>query len=351
MSAASPSQSGWGRVSWALVAEGAQLVFGLASFSLLALWMDVDQFGIYAAAVAYSTLAMTLGYLGSQQILMLDVAAGVSFPTVWKRTLSVVLIGSFTATALLVAGQPLILAGAGRWAFGAIVLAQTAVFGVIDFGVIAAQAHRDLRTAAVIRCVSGVLRLLSVGVFGLLGGSTFDEWAPLALLGWAVAALVVLDIVRRRYGAPFSVGRTSSKELARGRPFVFAASSQSVLDAADRPMLVAYGFEADAGRYATAYRFASLASLPLLALVRSTDADFYEDGAAGPDRAVNRARKMAPIAAAYGVLVAIVLFVGAPLIPAVLGDDYSESTQIIRALSVLPLIRGLQIFFANALTG
>ncbi len=338
-------------VPWALAAELAQLILGLAAFSLLAIRMDAEQFGIYSAAVAYATLGMTISYFGSQQILMLDNANGVVFAEVWARTLSVALAGSVLTSVVLTLAQPLLLPELDWRAFFAIILAQTALFGVIDLAVIAAQAHRSMITAALIRVVSGAARLLSVLAYGWAGTTTAAGWAPWAVLGWGVAAVGALVVVSRAFSAPFRLRRLDFDEVRRGAPFVFAASTTSVLDAADRPMLVRFGFSDDAGRYAAAFRVAALASIPFQAVVRSTDADFYEDGALGIERAVARAKRFTLVAVTYGVFAFAVLVIIAPLVPALLGADYEGAQNIVRALAALPLLRGAQIFFANSLTG
>jgi O-antigen/teichoic acid export membrane protein len=53
----------------------------------------------------------------------------------------------------------------------------------------------------------------------------------------------------------------------------------------------------------------------------------------------------------YGFLACIALFIGAPLLPKLLGAEYTRTTTALRWLSPLPLLKTLHYFVADSLTG
>jgi O-antigen/teichoic acid export membrane protein len=60
---------------------------------------------------------------------------------------------------------------------------------------------------------------------------------------------------------------------------------------------------------------------------------------------------MLPVASTMGLMAALGLCLGAPVVPLVLGDDYISSVNAIRWLALIPLIKSVQYFGADTLTG
>jgi O-antigen/teichoic acid export membrane protein len=103
----------------------------------------------------------------------------------------------------------------------------------------------------------------------------------------------------------------------------------------------------DAGNYASAYRVASLAYAPLNALVLIGLPQLVNRS--GRDETATRRTvvRLTLIGVVYGLAVCVLMQVVAPLIPVLLGHGYSAAVDILRWLSLLPLIRAVQYFVAN----
>jgi O-antigen/teichoic acid export membrane protein len=80
-------------------------------------------------------------------------------------------------------------------------------------------------------------------------------------------------------------------------------------------------------------------------------AEFFQQGAHGIEHTLRLARRLLLPSAAYSGLAFIALATGAPLIGHVLGDEFAETVEVIRLLAVIPLLRSMQVFVADALTG
>ena len=63
------------------------------------------------------------------------------------------------------------------------------------------------------------------------------------------------------------------------------------------------------------------------------------------------ARGLAVPGTVYGLFICAALFFGAPLVPAVLGDDYAEAISAIQAMAMVPLLRWFHYLAADSLTG
>jgi O-antigen/teichoic acid export membrane protein len=63
------------------------------------------------------------------------------------------------------------------------------------------------------------------------------------------------------------------------------------------------------------------------------------------------ARRLVPPAAAYAVAAALALVLLAPTVPWLLGPEYRNVVEVIRWLAVIPVLRALHYFAADALTG
>lgn len=336
---------------YAMGAEIAQLVLSLAAFFLLARALGVVAFGLYTAAVAHGLLAATIGYFGSQQLMMRDMARERPFAMIWSRLLTTVISGTVLFTLLLLLARDWLLGQVSPVTYVLLVVSQMLFFGLTDFAVLAAQAHKRLEVAVRVRLSTGVIRLLGVVVFVVIGNGTLDQWAWFGVVAWGTAAAASLLTVQRSFGASPTLGAVAAGDIRDGLPYTLMGGAGTLLDSMDKTMLPYYGFEEDAGVYAAGYRVAALAVVPVMALVRATDQDFFNAGARSLDEGYELAKRLVRPVIGFGVAAAIGLAVCAPIFQWLLRDDFAEMTSVIRWLAILPLIRGVSIFASNALTG
>ncbi len=336
---------------FAMGAEIAQLVLSMAAFFLLYKALGASAFGLYSAAIAHGLLAATIGYFGSQQLLMRDFALGRPFQVLWGRLLSTILAGTVIFTILLMTVRGWLLEQVSPVTYLLLVVSQMLLFGLTDFAVLASQAHRRLEVAMSVRLSTGLIRLVGVAVFFVVGNGTLDQWALFGLVAWGGAAAWSLVTVKRSFGAAPLLGRFTPQDIKDGLPYTLMGGAGTLLDSMDKTMLPKYGFEEEAGWYAAGYRIAALAVVPVMALVRATDQDFFSAGSNSLEDAFTLAKKLVRPVILFGIVAGIGLFVFAPIFPWILRDDTAEMDTVIRWLAVLPLIRGVSIFAANALTG
>lgn len=338
---------------WALVGEAATLLAGSGAFFLLVDRLGPLQAGYYGVITALAVFSVPLASVGVQSLLMREASQGIDFDESWSRSVAtIVLVGGLVTivTALLI--QPWLLPEVGQLPFALIFLTQAVLRAVVEFGVIAAQAHRRMQVGAGVRVLAGVAQLGAVSLFAAFGDATIRSWSLFAVSGMTVSAATSLVVVYRSFGATPWGTRPTAASLRDGVPYALGNSSARVLDSIDRPMLVRLGPTAtDAGFYNVGYRLIQMSMMPLAALVRASVADFFDAGLDGRKAALRVAQRLTVRAAAFGVAVGIGLFVFAPLVPWMLGEEWTEVVDVLRYLALLPLIKGVQVFPANALTG
>lgn len=339
---------------WAFAADGTQIVLTLAAFFWLSRFLGKSEFGLYSAAISICGLSALIGYMGAQQILMVDLSNGGSFAELWSRLVSTVLLGGTFVTLVLIGLQPLLLKDLSRLEVGAIALSQVVFFGFSEFALVAAQAQQRMSAAFAVRLSSGLIRLAAVALFVLFSEPKVSAWVWYALATWMVSGFFALLWVRLFFGSWPGWAPPDRDTVRRGVPFVVGGSTATILSVVDQPMLLNLGGPTGkeaTGIYAVGYKLAAFSAIPITALVRASDYDFYAVGGEGRKQARGLAIRMTALAASYGALAGIALFAISGFVDDILGEDYSDTQTVLRFLAPLAFIKALQIFPANALTG
>lgn len=336
---------------WGMAAEVGQLVVSLGIFVGLALVLDTAEFGRYSAVVAMSMIMANFAHAGGHVLMIRRVARGADLEPEWQRTVTTVVLGTLVGTALLLLLRPLFVSAVSVASFALITLAQTTFFWLAEAATQASQAMRKLQVGAQSKLTFAAARLLSLVGFTLFGDSTLASWAYWAVGGALVGSMGSVFIIERSFDVRTRFKAPSWADLRMGMPFVLSSTSDGVLDSIDKPLLTRYNFDQAAGFYSIGYRIATISVLPIMAMARATDAVFFEKGHRDPREALAFARKLTVRSASYGLTVGVALFLAAPLLPWVFGEKFEDVATVLRVISVLPLLRGIQMFPANALTG
>ena len=109
---------------------------------------------------------------------------------------------------------------------------------------------------------------------------------------------------------------------------------------------------ADTGIYGAAYRFIDVSMTPVRSLISAAYPRFFkigaEDGLSGTRK---YALKLISRSALYGIVIFLGLTVLSPVIALVLGQKYDAVVPAVRWLAIIPLLRCIHSFLADALTG
>ena len=245
--------------------------------------------------------------------------------SVLGTAIAVALVGqSLLVPAALVIGLDLLLAGLASLNFSNVF----AIDGVT--------------AAAKLRMVQPILRVL--GVVGLAAAGTVSI---LSLVGVNIVVsgimLLLSSAVIRRRQRPDWLGTRwlGRRELVRYSVYYSASmSTNAVQNEGEKFALATYRPAAEVGEYAAAYRVVQTSLLPMSALMAAASRWFMvKDDRVGAQRL--RTQRLSVVVAAYGIVVAAAILMGADIIQWVAGSEYTEVSTIAVWLMFFPLLHGL----------
>ncbi len=339
--------------SWALLGQFAGIAASLANFLLLARLIGPAEYGLVAGAWA---LVLALGPLltfGSERLLIRDVS-GSGLPPAQALTggIVTVLAGSAVAAVLIAVLHPVLLPQVPFVLLAALGVADIAAMGVYGCLLSTCLATDRARAGGVLATSVGVAKIGAVLTFSVVGGREAEQWA-LLYAGFAVGTVLMQVLwAYWRFGRPRLVGYRLGMRLREGTPYSLNQAAAVVLNDSDKILLVRSGYAVEAGLYSVASRLATTAYMPILAVLTATQPRFFALGSGGQvGGAVAFARRLVVPLTAYGIVVGLALVAFAPLIPVLVGDQYSGSVTLLMVLAVLPLFRVLSSVPGDVLTG
>jgi O-antigen/teichoic acid export membrane protein len=141
------------------------------------------------------------------------------------------------------------------------------------------------------------------------------------------------------------------RRIGEGVGFSFAGTTQATYNDVDKVMLSHYGLNRENGFYTLAYRVIDVATTPVVALDAAVLPRFFRLGEAQLPKVVRLAVRSAGASTLLGAGIAVVVLSIAPLIPRMVGHDFSGVVTALRWLCWIPLLRGIHRATGSALTG
>ncbi|SBT52719.1 Membrane protein involved in the export of O-antigen and teichoic acid [Micromonospora auratinigra] len=324
-------------------------------FVVLARTLGAAHYGASAAVLALVSMLLPFSSLGTILLLVRNVAQQPATAAVqWANCVTLVLVSGTTLAVLL--------ALAGRWvAPAATSVAVIAAVGITDLvlarvteaagAVFHAQEH--MHWSALVPVLLQAARLLGLAAL-VLGPWTVDltSWAVSYAVSTALVCLALTVLVLRRLGwSPPQLARYR-QEWRTGLLFSVGMASTTVYNDVDKAMLGRFATLEATGIYSAAYRVVDMSYAPVRSLLGAASPAMWRAGADGSVTAVAavaRARLLRP-AAAYCLLGTVGMFGAADLVPALLGDSFTESVPALRALSFLLIVKGCHYVIGDTLT-
>lgn len=337
---------------WTLIAEVVRFTTGIGVFLLVARSLGPVDYGVFVALGAITTVVGPFANVGSSMLLVQRVQRdGVDPIGAYRTAVTVVASGGIVATVVTALLTAAVLDTAPVVAIVAVAIGELIFAAVTSLCSYAAMALGDLRARTALVVGAGVLRLVAAAVFLVAGASSVASWAVLQAGASALAAVAALGWTHRAFGLRPGRGRVSRADLSEGWPYAASIAAFSAQDGLDKPLMVRAGWADDAGWYAAAYRVPALAFMPVQALLVATVDRSFRAGRTGLASSIRLARRLLVPALAYAVAAGAVIAVAAPVFRPVLGDDFAGAVEILRWMAFLPVLRTLQYFPANALSG
>jgi O-antigen/teichoic acid export membrane protein len=339
---------------WMFFGQGLRLVIQAAYFIEIARSLGASNYGAFIGVVALVGIAYPFGALGGGNLLVKNVARDRSlFAAYWGRALVVT---AACSSALLVVAL-----GVSRFVLPAsipmrlvLLVAGADLVGLNIIGICgqAFQAFERLNWTAMINVLISASRL--TGALILIGIHTHPsalQWGYVYFCSTVVVAITAWLLVRTKLGAPRFKWPHSAAEMREGFYFSSSLSAQTIYNDIDKTMLARLSTLDATGIYGAAYRLIDVSFAPISALLWSTYPNFFRAGAKGVASSFGYAKPLLLRALSYSGAVCVVILLAAGIVPYILGPEYARTTEALRWLAPLPVLRGLHYFLSDSLTG
>jgi O-antigen/teichoic acid export membrane protein len=354
------AKAGWvpGRLArnalWAMAGNVVRIGVQALYFVLVARALGPGHYGEFASAVAFVALFSAFAGLGTGFLLMQNVARDVSaVPHYWGRSLGIVVASGVVLTVLVVAVAPLVVAS---------VVPRSLVFVLAVTELLLApihlvcsfifQARERLAVTTLLQVGLAVFRLTAIVVmFALVPAPTASDLGWFYLAATAAAVLVSTAFVAREFGAPRWTRRGLADDVRQTLHFSSSSVAQYVTANVDKVLLARLASTEATGVYSVAQRVTEVATMPVMALLAAAMPRLFQQGRAGADASFALARRLLPALVAYAAVAGGALYLAAPWLPLLVGQNYGDSAIVLRLLAAMPLLLGLYAVAGDALSG
>jgi O-antigen/teichoic acid export membrane protein len=339
---------------WMSGGQGLRLLIQAVFFTVIARSLGVGNYGSFVGVVALVGILYPFGALGSGYLLIKSVALDKqTFSTAWGGALiTTTCCGAILITAVLLLSRFVLPAVIPLRLVLLVAIADILGLSLITIAGQAFQAFEQLKWTAAINVFLNASRLLgAVGLVIVHHHPSALQWGYVYLGCSAVAATAASGLVFARLGAPRLVLRRSLSEFREGFYFSISLSAQTVYNDIDKAMLVRLGTLDATGIYGAGYRLIDVSFAPVQALLYAAYPNFFRKGSAGISSSFSYAKPLLLRAMGYALLIGIGILLFAGIVPYVLGSEYARTTEVLRWLSPLPLLKAIHYFLSDTLTG
>lgn len=339
---------------WMFLGFGLRIVVQAGYFVFIARALGPHEYGEFVGVTALISIIAPFVSLGAGNLLIKNVSRNKKvFSEYWGNALIMSIVSGVILFALVLSVVRFILPHSIPWTLIALICcSDLLMLKCTEIAAQGFQAADDLRYTAQLSLLPYVLRLICAAIlFFVWHRTTALRWGWFYLASTFVSSLVALVVTSRKLGAPrVAMGRVR-RELLEGFYFGASLSAQTIYNDIDKTMLARLSTLDATGIYAAAYRIIDVAFAPVRSVLYATYTNFFREGQRGLASTYAYARRVLPKMIAYSGAVFVALFVTAPILPRVLGSEYSGAVEALRWLALLPLFKSMHYFLADSLTG
>jgi O-antigen/teichoic acid export membrane protein len=339
---------------WMLVGQGFKLLIQAAYFTVIARSLGAQNYGAFVGVVGLVGILMPFAAMGSGFLLIKNVSRD---KRQFRRNFGSALSTTILSSAFLFA----VLVGISHFLFPTkipmklIMMVGGSDLFCLSVATVCGQAFmafERMKWTALINVLLSAFRLAAAVILAAAKSKpTALDWGGFYLYSTAVVALLALILVVAKLGAPaFNLAR-SATEIREGFYFSVAQSAGTIYNDIDKAMLARLSTLEATGIYGAAYRLIDVSFTPVAAVLVAAYPNFFRVGLDGIPATLRYVRPLIMRALAYATFIAVAFLAGAGVVPLILGSEYRLTSEALRWLAVLPLLKAVHSFFADALTG
>jgi O-antigen/teichoic acid export membrane protein len=335
------------------IGQGVRLVIQAAYFVLIARSLGPDAYGAFVTVVAMAALLGPFSGLGSPNLFIKNVRSGKrEAATCWGNGILITMISGTLLSGL----------GAGlSWVLGlktppfvimTVCISDLVLVKVIDLAAFGFTALDQMTQTSIQSVVVSLLRLGGIATLIVAAHPvTLDRWVVAYLLTSLLGTAYAVVKGWQLWGRPATDLQALREDVTEGVFFSIAGSAATVYNDIDKIMLSRLADLAATGVYGAAYRVIDVTMTPVRSLAAAAYPQFFRKGAGGMAATYRYALSLIAKTALYGLLASAGLWLLAPVLPHVLGSSYDSVVPAVRWLALIPLLRCVHSFLADALSG
>jgi O-antigen/teichoic acid export membrane protein len=338
---------------WVMLGNGLRLIIQAAYFVIIARSLGPEQYGAFVAVVAIAAILSPFVGLGTSNLIIRNVVRDrATFSTSWGNGLFVTLASGFCGLALISSCR-FLLPRSIPWTVLLLVASSDLILGrLTDLCAFAFGALENFRALAQINVYSSLARLIGLLILvSIIHHPTAEQWAIVYLITTAAVSVGAVAAVFTNLGRPSLALPQLRRDLLEGFYYSAGQSAQSVYNDIDKTMLARLGDLSATGIYGAAYRLIDVSLVPVRSVLSAAYPGCFRAGQEGVSGSVKYMKRLLPKPVGFAVIVVMSLFLCAPVLPQILGKEYTNTVAALRWLALLPLLKTFHFFFADALTG
>jgi O-antigen/teichoic acid export membrane protein len=319
---------------------------------LVSRWLGAAGYGAFSGVIAMAALLGGLSGWGASHVLTQRVSSGEqSLPEAWEETFArIVISGALLSGVFTFLPALLGLDWIGRRDLLLVGVSELILFPVAQASVSAAlvAGRRYLASVALFAIPLG--RLMVVAWVAISDAPPTMGWIACAhAIGSFAGAMVCVWMAARLGARPSLPGWLFSRSYLKGAtPYVLTIAASAAYMEVDKAILLALVGPEEVGVYSVAFRVATITVMPVHAATGVLLPRLYAGVPEGRHWGLGSVLLKASVA--YGMLVGLVLFLGALLLPLIFGVEYEPAVRYLKLLAPWPLLFGLHVSLAMLLT-
>lgn len=337
------------RIATMVVGFGARAALQALLFVSLARQLGAENYGSFVAVLALCMICAPFSGFGAWAVMVRDTSRRPQdFRAVVGGAIMVVAVSAPFIAAAAAGICRIVLPNQVAWMpIMAVAAAETICFPFNDLAVRAFQAFDRSIEMVAMSVFPVVARLASLG-FLMLTQQHLDvgTWAVAYLCANVFSAVATMTIMAVRLGSPIFSQASIVPLMRESSPFALSLAISRAQSEIEKPMLLFLSTAANAGAYAAASRLVDLLLLPINAVMEASFSSFFRAGAAGAHASRLLALRLVKWLAAYSIVCAMLVILGAPFLPRLLGASFEPSVPLAMGLAGLPLLYGVYSVFA-----
>ena len=336
------------------IGQGAKLVIQAVCFVLIARSLGPASYGTFVAITALTGIVSSFCGLGSSNLFIKNLRARRRTVQVcWGNGLVLTVVSGIGFTLFITASNFVIGLNAAYSTIFIVALCDLVFMGIANLAAFGFAADGDMKQTAYQSFVMSALRLAGIAVLVWRYHTvTLHQWVVAYVVTGILGAIYALWTASHRWGIPTWDATAAREDTREGIFFSVSTSAQNIYNDIDKTMLCRLSTLGNTGIYGAAYRFIDVSMTPVRSLISAAYPRFFEKGSEQGLRGTQKyAFRLISKSVLYGVAIFLGLTVFSPMIPLVLGHKYDDVVPAVRWLAVIPLLRCIHSFLADALAG